>query len=95
MVDVKAIFVGHNHNNNFYGNLQCIWFFYDRGFRHHVYDVTDWTKRATVIQVEHNKRKEALMGMEKIRTWKQLDDGVLTEFDKKVLWDFPSIKRKI
>ncbi|XP_060172394.1 probable inactive purple acid phosphatase 28 isoform X2 [Lycium barbarum] len=87
MGDVKAVFIGHDHTNDFCGNLEGIWFCYGGGFGYHGYGVAGWPRRARVIQAELGKGKETWMGVEKIRTWKRLDDGVLTKFDEQVLWD--------
>ncbi|XP_004242863.3 probable inactive purple acid phosphatase 28 isoform X1 [Solanum lycopersicum] len=90
MRDVKAFFIGHDHNNDYCGNLEGMWFCYGGGFGYHGYGVAGWPRRARVIQAELGKGKEVWMGMEKIRTWKRLDDGVLTKFDEQVLWDIHS-----
>ncbi|KAL3332064.1 hypothetical protein AABB24_032598 [Solanum stoloniferum] len=90
MGDVKAFFIGHDHNNDYCGNLEGIWFCYGGGFGYHGYGVAGWPRRARVIQAELGKGKEVWMGVEKIRTWKRLDDGVLTKFDEQVLWDIHS-----
>lgn len=90
MRDVKAFFIGHDHNNDYCGNLEGIWFCYGGGFGYHGYGVAGWPRRARVIQAELGKGKEVWMGVEKIRTWKRLDDGVLTKFDEQVLWDIHS-----
>ncbi|KAG5594403.1 hypothetical protein H5410_035635 [Solanum commersonii] len=90
MRDVKAFFIGHDHNNDYCGNLEGIWFCYGGGFGYHGYGVAGWPRRARVIQAELGKGKEAWMSVEKIRTWKRLDDGVLTKFDEQVLWDIHS-----
>lgn len=90
MGDVKAFFIGHDHNNDYCGNLEGMWFCYGGGFGYHGYGVAGWPRRARVIQAELGKGKEVWMGVEKIRTWKRLDDGVLTKFDEQVLWDIHS-----
>ncbi|XP_055822534.1 probable inactive purple acid phosphatase 28 isoform X1 [Solanum dulcamara] len=92
MGDVKAVFIGHDHTNDYCGNLEGIWFCYGGGFGYHGYGVAGWPRRARVIQAELGKGKEAWMGVEKIRTWKRLDDGVLTKFDEQVLWDIHSLR---
>ncbi|XP_009587984.1 probable inactive purple acid phosphatase 28 isoform X2 [Nicotiana tomentosiformis] len=94
MGDVKAVFIGHDHTNDFCGNLEGIWFCYGGCFGYHGYGVAGWPRRARVIQAELGKGKELWMGVEKIRTWKRLDDGVLTKFDEQVLWDRQSLAWK-
>ncbi|OIT39662.1 PREDICTED: probable inactive purple acid phosphatase 28 [Nicotiana attenuata] len=92
MGDVKAVFIGHDHTNDFCGNLQGIWFCYGGGYGYHGYGIAGWPRRARVIQAELGKGKDVWMGVEKIRTWKRLDDGVLTKFDEQVLWDRKSLR---
>ncbi|PHT42888.1 putative inactive purple acid phosphatase 28 [Capsicum baccatum] len=92
MGDVKAVFIGHDHNNDYCGNIKGIWFCYGGGFGYHGYGVAGWPRRARVIQAELGKGKEAWIDVEKIRTWKRLDDGVLTKFDEQVLWDIHTLR---
>ncbi|KAL5547277.1 hypothetical protein UlMin_006964 [Ulmus minor] len=87
--DVKAVFMGHDHANDFCGNLEGIWFCYGGGFGYHGYGKTGWPRRARVILAELGKGEKGWMGVEKIKTWKRLDDKMLTKIDEQVLWESP------
>lgn len=86
MGDVKAVFIGHDHVNDFCGRLNDIWFCYGGGFGYHGYGRTGSHRRARIISVQLRKGKETWMGVETIMTWKRLDDNVLTKIDEQVLW---------
>ncbi|WOL08551.1 putative inactive purple acid phosphatase 28 isoform X2 [Canna indica] len=86
MGDVKAVFIGHDHLNDFCGKLNGIWFCYGGGFGYHGYGRTGWPRRARVISAQLGKGKETWAGVETIRTWKRLDDEKLTKIDEQVLW---------
>ncbi|CAA2954834.1 probable inactive purple acid phosphatase 28 [Olea europaea subsp. europaea] len=87
MGDVKAVFIGHDHTNDFCGNLDGIWFCYGGGFGYHGYGVAGWPRRARVILAELGKGEKSWNGVEKIKTWKRLDDGMLSKFDEQILWE--------
>ena len=87
MGDVKAVFVGHDHTNDFCGNLDGIWFCYGGGCGYHGYGRAGWPRRARIIVAELGKGEMAWMGVERIRTWKRLDDEKLSKIDEQVLWD--------
>ncbi|KAJ6331789.1 hypothetical protein OIU76_010219 [Salix suchowensis] len=55
MGDVKAVFMGHDHKNDFCGNLESIWFCYGGGFGYHAYGIAGWPRRARVISAELEK----------------------------------------
>ncbi|CAK9169400.1 unnamed protein product [Ilex paraguariensis] len=86
MGDVKAVFIGHDHNNDFCGNLDGIWFCYGGGFGYHGYGKAGCPRRARVILAELGKGGKAWMGVQRIRTWKRLDDEELSKIDEHVLW---------
>ncbi|KAM7269371.1 hypothetical protein ACFE04_024868 [Oxalis oulophora] len=86
MGDVKAVFMGHDHKNDFCGNLNGIWFCYGGGFGYHAYGKTGWSRRARVISVNLQKGSNTWMGVESIRTWKRLDDNWLSKIDEQLLW---------
>ncbi|XP_065016521.1 probable inactive purple acid phosphatase 28 isoform X2 [Musa acuminata AAA Group] len=86
MGDVKAVFIGHDHLNDFCGKINGIWFCYGGGFGYHGYGRVGWPRRARVISAHLAKGKEAWMGVETIRTWKRLDDDKLTKIDEQLLW---------
>lgn len=86
MGDVKAVFMGHDHLNDFCGDIDGIWFCYGGGFGYHAYGRAGWPRRARVILANLKKGKKAWMGVESIRTWKRLDNEELTKIDEQVLW---------
>ncbi|KAJ6747230.1 INACTIVE PURPLE ACID PHOSPHATASE 28-RELATED [Salix koriyanagi] len=92
MGDVKAVFMGHDHKNDFCGNLESIWFCYGGGFGYHAYGIAGWPRRARVILAELEKGENSWMGMERIRTWKRLDDEKLSRLDEQVLWELHHAK---
>ncbi|XP_061964355.1 probable inactive purple acid phosphatase 28 [Populus nigra] len=90
---VKAVFVGHDHTNDFCGNLKGIWFCYGGGFGYHGYGKAGWPRRARIILAELEKGEKSWMGVERISTWKRLDDEKLRKLDEQVLWQsHPSCK---
>ena len=86
MGDVKAVFIGHDHLNDFCGNLDGIWFCYGGGFGYHGYGRAGKLRRGRVILAELKKGNNEWMGVESIKTWKRLDDDNLTKFDEQILW---------
>ncbi|KAL6194532.1 PREDICTED: probable inactive purple acid phosphatase 28 [Fragaria vesca subsp. vesca] len=87
MGDVKAVFIGHDHTNDFCGNLDGVWFCYGGGFGYHGYGRTGWPRRGRVILAELGKGDKGWMGVERIRTWKRLDDEKLSKIDEQLLWE--------
>lgn len=90
MGDVKAVFMGHDHNNDFCGNLDGIWFCYGGGFGYHGYGKAGWPRRARVALAELGKGERDWMGVRRIKTWKRLDDDKLSKIDEQVLWEWQS-----
>lgn len=86
MGDVKSVFLGHDHLNDFCGNIQGIWFCYGGGFGYHAYGRAGWHRRARVILTQLKKGKNAWLGVESIKTWKRLDGENLTKIEEQVLW---------
>ncbi|CAN0901313.1 Probable inactive purple acid phosphatase 28 [Linum grandiflorum] len=87
MGDVKAVFMGHDHTNDFCGTLSGIWFCYGGGFGYHGYGKAGWPRRARIILAELEKDEQSWGGVERIRTWKRLDDERFTKIDEQVLWE--------
>lgn len=85
--DVKAVFIGHDHTNEFCGELGGIWFCYGGGFGYHGYGRAGWPRRARVILAELQKGEGEWMRVERLKTWKRLDDAVMSMVDVQVLWD--------
>ncbi|PON79509.1 Phosphoesterase [Parasponia andersonii] len=88
MEDVKGVFIGHDHNNDFCGKLDGIWFCYGGGFGYHGYGKNGWPRRARVILAELGKGEKAWVGVERIKTWKRLDDDKLSKIDDQILWEW-------
>ncbi|XVF33050.1 hypothetical protein REPUB_Repub17cG0134900 [Reevesia pubescens] len=85
--DVKAVFIGHDHINDFCGKLTGIQLCYAGGFGYHAYGKAGWPRRARVVVASLEKTKEGGWGAVKsIKTWKRLDDQHLTAIDGQVLW---------
>ncbi|KAF5456398.1 hypothetical protein F2P56_025887 [Juglans regia] len=84
--DVQAVFMGHDHKNDFCGNLDGIWFCYGGGFGYHGYGKAGWPRRARVILAELGKGDKSWIGVKRIKTWKRLDDEKLSKIDEQVLW---------
>uniref|UniRef100_A0A1J3DFF7 Putative inactive purple acid phosphatase 28 n=1 Tax=Noccaea caerulescens TaxID=107243 RepID=A0A1J3DFF7_NOCCA len=87
MGNVKAAFIGHDHTNDFCGNLKGVWFCYGGGFGYHAYGKPNWYRRARVIEAKLGKGIDSWTGVKRIRTWKRLDDEDLTKIDEQVLWE--------
>ncbi|KAG8095302.1 hypothetical protein GUJ93_ZPchr0012g18982 [Zizania palustris] len=86
MGDVKAVFLGHDHLNDFCGNLNGIWFCYGGGFGYHAYGRPHWPRRARVIYTELKKGYKSWEEVESVHTWKLLDDEFFSKIDDQVLW---------
>ncbi|KAK1409733.1 hypothetical protein QVD17_36262 [Tagetes erecta] len=86
MGNVKAVFMGHDHLNDFCGNLDGIWFCYGGGFGYHGYGRAGWSRRGRLILAQLKKGKNEWMGVETIKSWKRLDDENLTKIDHQILW---------
>ncbi|MCO5548866.1 hypothetical protein L7F22_002328 [Adiantum nelumboides] len=89
--DVKAVFVGHDHLNDFCGERNGVNLCYGGGFGYHAYGLAGWSRRARVVMASVGKDDSGgWAGVEEIRTWKRLDDDALTILDEQVLWN-PSV----
>uniref|UniRef100_A0A7N0VIA7 Calcineurin-like phosphoesterase domain-containing protein n=1 Tax=Kalanchoe fedtschenkoi TaxID=63787 RepID=A0A7N0VIA7_KALFE len=85
--DVKGVFTGHDHLNDFCGKLGNVNLCYAGGFGYHAYGLTGWSRRARVVQATLGKmRNGGWGGVESIRTWKRLDDSRLSTIDVQSLW---------
>ena len=85
--DVKAVFTGHDHLNDFCGNLMNIQLCYAGGFGYHAYGKAGWSRRARVVVASLEKTEKGSWGdVKSIKTWKRLDDQHLTGIDGEVLW---------
>ncbi|KAG9140807.1 hypothetical protein Leryth_027029 [Lithospermum erythrorhizon] len=85
--DVKAAFVGHDHLNDFCGELSGINLCYAGGFGYHAYGKAGWSRRARMVVASLEQTRNGAWGTVKsIKTWKRLDDAHLTGIDPQVLW---------
>lgn len=86
--DVKAVFTGHDHLNDFCGDVSGIQLCYAGGFGYHAYGKAGWPRRARVVLASLKKSKEeGGWGMlESIKTWKRLDDEHLSTIHIQTLW---------
>ncbi|CAM8911443.1 unnamed protein product [Rhodiola kirilowii] len=85
--DVKAVFIGHDHLNDFCGKLSNVNLCYAGGFGYHAYGKAGWSRRSRVVQATLKKsRTGGWGGVESIKTWKRLDDSHLSTIDSQVLW---------
>ncbi|XP_059314719.1 probable inactive purple acid phosphatase 29 [Lycium ferocissimum] len=85
--DVKAVFAGHDHLNDFCGKLMDINLCYAGGFGYHAYGKAGWSRRARMVVASLEKIGNGGWGAVKsIKTWKRLDDEHLTPIDTQVLW---------
>ncbi|EYU17522.1 hypothetical protein ABFS82_03G079500 [Erythranthe guttata] len=92
--DVKAVFTGHDHLNDFCGELTGIHLCYAGGFGYHAYGKAGWSRRARMVVASLEKTdKGSWGGVKSIKTWKRLDDEHLTAIDGQVLWS-KSFSRK-
>lgn len=85
--DVKAVFTGHDHLNDFCGELTRIQLCYAGGFGYHAYGKAGWSRRARVVVAKLKKSGHGGWGVVRtIKTWKRLDDENFTTIDGQVLW---------
>ncbi|CAA7022900.1 unnamed protein product [Microthlaspi erraticum] len=88
--DVKGVFVGHDHNNDFCGELKGVNLCYGGVAGYHAYGFTGWPRRARVVVAGLNKNRDGKWGgVKSIRTWKRLDDQDLSRVDAQFLWNNP------
>ncbi|XP_071735280.1 probable inactive purple acid phosphatase 29 [Rutidosis leptorrhynchoides] len=94
--DVKAVFTGHDHLNDFCGELNGIKLCYGGGSGYHGYGKAGWSRRARMVEVSSRKLLNGEWGSVKsIKTWKRLDDENLTAIDGQVLWSYQPDKYNI
>lgn len=85
--DVKAVFTGHDHVNDFCGELSDIHLCYAGGFGYHAYGKAGWSRRARVVLASLEKTENGAWGAVKsIKTWKRLDDQHLSTIDVQTIW---------
>ncbi|XP_010550706.1 PREDICTED: probable inactive purple acid phosphatase 29 [Tarenaya hassleriana] len=85
--DVKAVFVGHDHLNDFCGKLGDVNLCYGGGFGYHAYGKAGWARRARVVAAGLERTRNGRWGnVQWIKTWKRLDDQHLSVVDSQLLW---------
>lgn len=87
--DVKGVFTGHDHVNDFCGEVNNIQLCYAGGFGYHAYGKAGWARRARVVVASLEKTEKQGGGwgaVKSIKTWKRLDDQHLTAIDGQVVW---------
>ncbi|XP_047981959.1 probable inactive purple acid phosphatase 29 [Salvia hispanica] len=93
--DVKAVFNGHDHLNDFCGELTGVHLCYAGGFGYHAYGKAGWSRRARVVLASLEKTQKGTWGTVKsIKTWKRLDDKKLSLIDAQVLWSKSSTNKQ-
>ncbi|KAJ4956980.1 hypothetical protein NE237_013763 [Protea cynaroides] len=93
--DVKAVFTGHDHVNDFCGELIGLRLCYAGGFGYHAYGKAGWARRARMVLATLEKTDDGGWGgVKSIRTWKRLDDQHLSTIDAQILWSKSSSGRR-
>ncbi|KAG6435817.1 hypothetical protein SASPL_100694 [Salvia splendens] len=93
--DVKAVFTGLYHLNDFCGELTGVHLCYAGGFGYHAYGKAGWSRRARVVLASLEKTQKGSWGTVKsIKTWKRLDDKKLSLIDAQVLWSKSSTNKQ-
>ncbi|XP_042489673.1 probable inactive purple acid phosphatase 29 isoform X2 [Macadamia integrifolia] len=93
--DVKAVFTGHDHVNDFCGELIGIQLCYGGGFGYHAYGKAGWARRARMVLATLEKTDDGGWGgVKSIRTLKRLDDQHLSTIDAQILWSNRSPGRR-
>ena len=67
MGDVKGVFVGHDHINDYYGDLYGIKLCYGRGTGFNTYGKENFLHGARIIRLKENEQE--------FESWLRLEDG--------------------
>ncbi|KAG2290494.1 hypothetical protein Bca4012_034811 [Brassica carinata] len=85
--EVKGVFSGHDHVNDFCATLNGVNLCYAGGAGYHGYGKTGWARRVRVVEAQLEKTKYGSWGtVDKITTWKRLDDKNHSLIDTQDLW---------
>ncbi|KAG7575182.1 Calcineurin-like phosphoesterase domain ApaH type [Arabidopsis suecica] len=85
--EVKGVFSGHDHVNDFCAELHGINLCYAGGAGYHGYGKVGWARRARVVEAQLEKTKYGRWGaVDTIKTWKRLDDKNHSLIDTQLLW---------
>ncbi len=71
MGDVKGVFVGHDHVNDYYGELYGIKLYYGRGTGYNTYGHENFAHGARIIRLRENQLE--------FESWLRLEDGTVIE----------------
>lgn len=85
MGNVKGIFVGHDHINDYYGDLHGIMLYYGRSTGYNTYGMERFAHGARIIRLKENEQ-----GFE---SWIRLDDGSILEKQAEHLPDPDFLKK--
>ena len=86
--DVKALLVGHDHSNDFCGDLFGIKLCYGGGIGYHAYGLAGWPRRARVVVAHLEKTENGWGPVQSIKTRMRLDDPNFGAIDDQTLRDF-------
>lgn len=85
--DVKGAFVGHDHVNDFCGDVHGIKLCYAGGFGYHAYGKAGWDRRTRVVAATLAKDEHgAFQGVRSVVTWKRLDNEKFDTIDFESVW---------
>jgi hypothetical protein len=85
--DVKAAFVGHDHLNDFCGDVHGVKLCYAGGFGYHAYGKPGWERRTRVVAISlENDKNGDWQGVDSIETYKRLDNDRFETIDTEYLW---------
>ncbi|GLJ36379.1 hypothetical protein SUGI_0730260 [Cryptomeria japonica] len=85
--DIKAVFTGHDHRNDFCGKVKGIELCYSGEFGYHAYGTAGWARRSRVVVASLEKdRNGGWKGVKSLTAWKRLDDTHLSKIDVQTLW---------
>ncbi|ESQ28230.1 hypothetical protein EUTSA_v10018823mg [Eutrema salsugineum] len=85
--DVKAVFSGHDHINDFCAQINGINLCYAGGAGYHGYGMPGWARRVRVVEAQLEKTIYGRWGaVDTIKTWKRLDDRNHSLIDTQLLW---------
>ncbi|CAN8285969.1 unnamed protein product [Cochlearia groenlandica] len=85
--EVKGVFSGHDHINDFCATQNGINLCYAGGAGYHGYGKAGWARRVRVVEAKLEKTKYGRWGaVDTITTWKRLDDKNHSLIDTQLLW---------
>lgn len=85
---MKTLLVGHDHINEFCGDLFGIKLCYGGVIGYHAYGLARWLRRARVEVANLEKTENGWGPVQSIKTQKRLNDLNFSAIDDQALWDF-------